>query len=141
MSGLTRIAIVEDDAPFREDLRRFLDDGKRFVAVGAYGSAQSALQGAPSAVPEVILMDINLPDLSGIECTASLKEMFPQVHVLMLTVYEDTDNIFRALQAGATGYLLKRATPAKIVEAIREVRSGGSPMSGYIARKVVESFR
>ncbi|WP_422924562.1 response regulator [Singulisphaera sp. PoT] len=137
----TRIAIVEDNASFRQELVKFLDDGTRFVVTGSYKSAEGALDGIPAETPEVILMDINLPNASGIECASRIKEVLPDVQILMLTVYEDTETIFKALQAGATGYLLKRATPARIMEAILEIKQGGSPMSSHIARKVVESFK
>jgi DNA-binding NarL/FixJ family response regulator len=141
MSEPIRIAIVEDNEPFRRDLVSFLDDGTRFAVLGDFGNAEDAVKMLPGLTPEVVLMDINLPKASGIECTARLKELLPGTQFLMLTVYEDTDTIFRALQAGATGYLLKRAAPARIVEAILEIRQGGAPMSSHIARKVVESFK
>ena len=141
MSELTRIAIVEDNEPFRRDLVSFLGDGIRFVVLGDYGNAEDAMKLLPQLAPEVVLMDINLPKASGIECMSRLKKQLPDTQFLMLTVYEDTDTIFRALQAGATGYLLKRASPARIVEAVLEIKQGGSPMTSRIARKVVESFK
>ena len=135
------VAIVEDNARYRKELTKFLEGCAEFTAAGAYGSAEQALAELPQHPPDVVLMDINLPNISGIECTARLKALLPRLHILMLTVYEDTDSIFQALQAGATGYLLKRAHPDEIVRAIHDVRSGGAPMTGYIARKVVDSFR
>jgi DNA-binding NarL/FixJ family response regulator len=135
------VAIVEDNARYRKELTKFLEGCSEFVCAGAYGSAEQALAELPKCPPDVVLMDINLPNASGIECATRLKSQLPQLHILMLTVYEDTDSIYQALQAGATGYLLKRAHPDEIVRAIHDVRSGGSPMTGSIARKVVESFR
>jgi DNA-binding NarL/FixJ family response regulator len=141
MSEPTRIAIVEDKEAFRRDLVAFLDEGTRFAVLGDFGNAEDAVKALPRLAPEVVLMDISLPKASGIECTSRLKELMPGTQFLMLTVYEDTDTIFRALQAGATGYLLKRAAPARIVEAILEIKRGGAPMTSHIARKVVESFK
>jgi DNA-binding NarL/FixJ family response regulator len=141
VSELTRIAIVEDNEPFRRDLVSYLGDGIRFVVLGDYGNAEDAMNMLPQLAPQVVLMDINLPKASGIECVFRLKKQLPDTQFLMLTVYEETDTIFRALQAGATGYLLKRASPAKIVEAVLEIKQGGSPMTSRIARKVVESFK
>jgi DNA-binding NarL/FixJ family response regulator len=135
------VAIVEDNARFRKEMTKFLEGCAEFTVTGAFGSAEQALAELPKQPPEVVLMDINLPKASGIECTSRLKAVLPKLHILMLTVYEDTDSIFQALQAGATGYLLKRALPDEIIAAIHDVRSGGSPMTGHIARKVVESFR
>lgn len=135
------LAIVEDNPRYRKELSGFLKGCAEFSGVTVYTSAEQTLAELPKAPPDVVLMDINLPNLSGIECTARLKAVLPGLQVLMLTVYEDTDSIFQALQAGATGYLLKRAHPDEILRAIRDVRSGGAPMTGYIARKVVESFR
>jgi DNA-binding NarL/FixJ family response regulator len=135
------LAIVEDNPRYRKELSGFLKGCPEFSGVSVYTSAEQALAELPKSPSDVVLMDINLPNLSGIECTARLKALLPGVQVLMLTVYEDTDSIFQALQAGATGYLLKRAHPDEILRAIRDVRSGGAPMTGYIARKVVDSFR
>jgi DNA-binding NarL/FixJ family response regulator len=109
--------------------------------VSAYNSAETALKGLPVDKPEVVLMDINLGGMNGIECVEHLKGIVPTMQIIMLTVYEDTDQIFKALAAGATGYLLKRSSPTKLLHAIREVQSGGSPMSSSIARKVVASFQ
>ena len=106
-----------------------------------YASAREALAGIPKDSPDVVLMDINMAGVDGIECTRQLKTAVPTAHILMLTVYEDTDRIFKALAAGANGYLLKRMDPTKLLDAIREVHGGGSPMSGPIARKVVQFFQ
>jgi DNA-binding NarL/FixJ family response regulator len=104
-------------------------------------SAEDALRLIPDARPDVVIMDIQLPGMSGIECTARLRQTAPASHVLILTVFGDSDQIFEALKAGASGYLLKRAAPSEIVEAIRDVQSGGAPMTPEIARRVVVSFR
>lgn len=136
----TRVAIIEDNARFREELAALIASAKDLELAGSAGSAEEALAKIPALAPNVVVMDINLPGASGIECTAKLRELLPDVQILMLTVYDDTDSIFRALQAGATGYLLKRAHPRDILNGIREVKEGGAPMSSHIARKVVESF-
>jgi DNA-binding NarL/FixJ family response regulator len=109
--------------------------------VSAYGTAMAALEGLQADRPDVVLLDINMAEMDGIECVQRLKAIMPEVQVVMLTVYEDTDKIFRALTAGANGYLLKRLSPTKLLQAIREVHGGGSPMSSSIARKVVASFQ
>ena len=134
------IAIVEDDERLRETMVRLIKrhDELRFLA--SYPDAESALEELPSIAPDVVLMDINLPGMNGVECVRQLKLMAPKSQVLMLTVYEDTDSVFGALSAGASGYLLKRARPEELLEAIKEISKGGSPMSGHIARKVVQSF-
>jgi DNA-binding NarL/FixJ family response regulator len=109
--------------------------------VSGYGSAAEALQHLPTDKPDVVLMDINMSGMDGIECVAQLKARMPDIEVIMLTVYDDTDKIFKALSAGATGYILKRSPPEELLEAIREVHGGGSAMSSSIARKVVASFQ
>jgi RNA polymerase sigma factor (sigma-70 family) len=136
----TRVAIIEDNARFREELAGLIESSKDLELVGWAGSAEEAINTIPPLTPNVVVMDINLPGASGIDCTTRLRELLPDSQILMLTVYEDTDSIFRALQAGATGYLLKRAHPRDILKGIREVKEGGAPMSSHIARKVVESF-
>lgn len=136
-----RLAIVEDNAEFRESLARMLNDAPGFCCTRTYDSAESALEGIPAAAPDVVLMDINLPGMSGVDCVRKLHTQNPNIRVLMLTVYENTENIYAALKAGASGYLLKRTSPAKLLEAIQEVVDGGAPMSSAIARKVVQSFR
>lgn len=136
-----RVTIVDDDAGQRESIAQFLGTVSEFECVNTYGSASAALEGIPAQPSDVVLMDINMPRMNGIECTRRLKQLAPQLQILMLTVYEDADKIFDALSAGASGYILKRADPAKLLEAIREVHAGGSPMSGSIARKVVQSFQ
>jgi len=134
------ISIVDDDVGVRDSISQFLRTARGFQCLTAYASAKEALGGIPQEHPNVVLMDINMAQMDGIECTAQLKALAPETQILMLTVYEDTDRIFNALAAGASGYLLKRAAPAQLLEAIREVHAGGSPMSGPIARKVVQSF-
>ncbi len=135
-----RVSIVEDDAGVRAGLVRLFNDRREFHCISSYPSAEAALGHLPGDKPDVILMDINLPGRSGIECVRQLKDRDPSVLVLMLTVYEDTDQVFKALQAGATGYLLKRTPPRQLLEAVREVMDGGAPITSQIARKVVEAF-
>ncbi|HHY85452.1 MAG TPA: response regulator transcription factor [Verrucomicrobia bacterium] len=135
------VSIVDDDAGQRDSIAQFLNTSRGFRCVSTYGSASEAIAGIPRDKPNVVLMDINMPRVDGIECTRRLKAAAPDSQILMLTVYEDTDKIFRALAAGASGYLLKRAAPPRLLDAIREVHAGGSPMSGPIARKVVQSFQ
>lgn len=138
---LTTIAIVEDNNEFRASLARYLDKEPGFRCVCVCSTAEEALQQIPRQPPDVVLMDIHLPKLSGVECTRRLKQLCPRVQILILTVYEDNERIFGALKAGAGGYLLKRAAPANILQAIQEVKEGGAPMSSQIARQVVQSFR
>jgi DNA-binding NarL/FixJ family response regulator len=137
----TKVAIVEDDAGFRGLLEQFVNDAPGYRCAGTFGSAEDALRGIPKVEPDVVLMDIHLPNLSGIEATHRLRELLPKTPVLMLTVNTDTDSIFKALKAGAKGYLLKRTAPQKLLPAIEEALSGGSPMTGEIARQVVEFFQ
>jgi len=136
-----RIAIVEDNAGIRDNWAKLIDDAPGFRCVCACASAEDALKQIPLAAPDVVLMDINLPRLSGIECTARLKAQFPDLQILIVTVHGDNDRVFAALQAGASGYLLKRASSAELLEAARDVTRGGAPMTGEIARKVIASFR
>jgi len=135
------VSIVDDDSGLRDSISRFLRTARGFKCLSSYESAEEALRRVPAEHPDVVLMDINMTGMDGIECTRRLKEASPDTQILMLTVYEDTERIFNALAAGASGYLLKRAAPPELLEAIREVHGGGSPMSGPIARKVVQSFR
>ncbi len=135
------LAIVEDNAEFRESMVRMLNDAPGFRCSQTYDSAESALEGIPKAPPDVVLMDINLPGMSGVECVRKLHAQIPALRVIMLTVYDDTENIYAALKAGASGYILKRTSPAKLLEAIQDVVDGGAPMSSAIARKVVQSFQ
>lgn len=135
------VAVVEDSRTIRESLRRMINGTPGLQCVLAVSSAEEALEQAPRCRPEVILMDIHLPNMSGIECTARIKDALPESDVIMLTVYEENDKIFKALQAGACGYLLKRTRPAQLIEAIQDVRHGGAPMTSEIARRLVETFQ
>src|ERR1022692_3834744 len=135
------ISIVDDEKELRQSITTFVNGSPGFKCVSAYGSAEAALKGLPVDKPDVVLMDINLGGMNGIQCVELLKARLPAMQILMLTVYEDTDQIFKALAAGASGYLLKRVPPSKLLEAIGEVQAGGSPMSSSIARKVVASFQ
>jgi DNA-binding NarL/FixJ family response regulator len=134
------VSIVEDNEQLRGTLARVINRSEGFRCVSNYGDAESALEGLPKDKPEVVLMDINLPGINGVECVRRLKQIAPATLAVMLTVYEDTENIFNALAAGAAGYLLKRTKTAELLEAIREVHRGGSPMTTHIARKVTQSF-
>lgn len=134
------VSIVEDNEQLRGTLARVINRAEGFRCLSHYGSAEEALKDLPQVKPEVVLMDINLPGINGVECVRQLKQVLPQTQVMMLTVYEDTENIFNALAAGAAGYLLKRTKSAELLEAIQEVHRGGSPMTTHIARKVTQSF-
>jgi DNA-binding NarL/FixJ family response regulator len=138
---IKRVAIVEDDKGLREQLKLVLKTAADVECVAAYGSAEEALKGFEAARPDVVLMDINLPRMSGIECVAKMKEIMPAVQIIIVTVYEDSERIFRALRSGASGYLVKSGPPEKLLEAIRDVSQGGSPISAHIARKVVQHFQ
>lgn len=138
---MTTVALVEDSAPLRRNLERMLRRARGVRCVCACGSAEEALEQIPRHKPDVVLMDINLPGASGIECTARLKAQLPAMQVIMLTVYEDTASIFSALKAGACGYLLKRSSPGEILEALTTVQTGGAPMTSEIARKIVMTFQ
>ncbi len=136
-----KVAIVEDSAGVRENWVKLLDTEPGFKCVAACGSGEAALKAFPACRPEVALMDINLPGMSGIECTTRLQQMMPDLHVLMVTVYADNQHIFDALKFGASGYLLKSASAAELTQSIRDVVCGGAPMSGQIARRVIDAFR
>jgi DNA-binding NarL/FixJ family response regulator len=136
-----RVSVVEDDVRVRTSLARLIDGAPGFRCVSRHEDAERALAELPAVEPDVVLMDINLPGINGVECVRRLKTVRPGLQVVMLTVYEDTDLIFAALAAGATGYLLKRTPPDELLGGIRDVYRGGSPMTGHIARKVVQSFQ
>ncbi|MGA2684206.1 MAG: response regulator transcription factor [Verrucomicrobiota bacterium] len=138
---MTKIAIVEDNKVIRESLTEFVHADPECRCVCACATAEEALKVFPKHEPEIVLMDIQLPNMSGIDCIAQLKQMLPSVQIIMVTVYEDTERIFKALRMGACGYLLKRCAPEELISAIREVRQGGAPMSREIARKVIASFQ
>ncbi|MBI2417905.1 MAG: response regulator transcription factor [Ignavibacteriales bacterium] len=136
-----KIAIVEDDKNIRESYKLLFEVSPGFKCLALCETAEEALKKIPGLDVDVVLMDINLPGKSGIACTYQLKEKMPKVQIVMQTVYDDSNSIFASLKAGASGYLLKRTPPAKILEAIEDVIKGGSPMSSQIARMVVESFK
>jgi DNA-binding NarL/FixJ family response regulator len=134
------ISIVEDQRALRESLVEWLGNAPGIRCVGAYASAEEALRNLPAQNPDVVLMDINLPGMSGIQCVARLKERLPKTQVVMLTTYDQGDLIFDSLRAGANGYLLKNMPRAELVAAVEQVHAGGSPMSLQIARKVIDHF-
>ena len=134
------VAIVEDNAALGNGLRKIVESAADFRCVGLWTTAEDALRKIDAFRPQVVLMDINLPGMSGIEATSRIKHHLPEIQVIMVTVYRDHDQIFAALKAGASGYLLKRSTPEEVRQAIRDVCSGGAPMSAEIARRVVEAF-
>jgi len=138
---IVKIMIVEDQEEVREGLRVLINGSEGYRCVAACRSAEEALERLPDATPDVVLMDIHLPGMLGTECVVHIKNLFPEIQVMMLTVFENNDEIFRSLEAGATGYLLKKTPPVKLLEAIRDLVNGGSPMSSEIARKVVQRFR
>jgi len=134
------VAVVEDDVRLRQQLLRILENLDDIECVAVCASAEEALEKIPGTNPDVVLMDIKLPKMSGIQCVAELKKLLPDVQVIMVTIYEDSDRIFKALKAGAAGYLVKSGPPEQLINAIRDVFAGGAPMSGHIARKVVQHF-
>ena len=138
---MIKVAIVEDNRTVREGFATLLNRTPDFRCVCACGTVAEALKNIPRARPDVVLMDIQLPDSSGVECTARLKEQMPAVHIVIVTVYEDSERIFQALRAGACGYVLKRTPPEQVVAAIKEAHEGGVPMTPEIARKVIGQFR
>jgi DNA-binding NarL/FixJ family response regulator len=135
-----KVSIVEDDEWIRGNLANQIARTAGFTCAGCYADGEEAIEKIPIDAPNVVLMDINLPKMSGIECVRRLKPLVPGAHILMLTVYEDSDKIFDSLLAGASGYLLKRTPQSQIIEAITDVHRGNSPMTGHIARKVVQYF-
>jgi RNA polymerase sigma factor (sigma-70 family) len=135
------VSIVEDNDQLRGTLAKVIGRAPGFKFASDYRSAEDALAGLPKVKPDVVLMDINLPGMNGVECVRQLKTLVPATEVMMLTVYEDTENIFNALAAGASGYMLKRTSSKELIEAIHEVKRGGSPMTTHIARKVAQSFQ
>lgn len=141
MQEVTQIAIVEDNHDLRESLKKMIEAAPGLHFCCAFSNAEDAIRNLPKHSPDVVLMDIHLPFRSGIECTRAIKDLCPDIRVLILTVYEDSESIFDALKAGASGYLLKRSTPNEILAAITDVAEGGAPMSSQIARQVVASFR
>ena len=138
---MIKVGIVEDNKTLREGFETLLNRTPGFQCICTCGTVAEALKKIPKAQPDVVLMDIQLPDSTGVECTAKIKEMMPTVHIVIVTVYEDSERIFSALRAGACGYLLKRAQPEKVIAAIQEACEGGVPMTPEIARKVIAQFR
>ena len=136
-----KVAVVEDSEKLRRALDALIRDTPDMQFLRACADAEDALQSLPSEAPDIVLMDIRLPGMSGIECVARLTQLLPSVRVLMLTAYEDSDDIFKSLEAGAYGYLVKSTEPDRLVDAIREVASGGSPTSSSVARKMIDYFR
>ena len=134
------VVVVEDDRTLRQQIVDILGTASDIRCIGAFSSAEEALKAIPTKAPDVVLMDIKLPGMSGIDCVAKLKRMLPSLQIIMVTIFEDSERIFRALKAGASGYLVKSRPPEQLLEAIRDVHSGGSPMSSHIARKVVQHF-
>ena len=135
-----KVAIVDDDEGIRATLATLIRRAPALRLAGGYPDAETALKEIPGHPPDVVLMDINLPGLNGVECVRQLKTVLPGVQFLMLTVYEDSDSLFNSLKAGASGYLLKRTASARLLEAIHDVHAGGSPMSPQLARRVVQFF-
>lgn len=137
---LITVCIVDDSFDVRESIAEYIARSPDFKCLGSYETGEEALRAIPDLQPNVVLMDINLPGMSGTQCVRKLKEKMPQLQAMMLTVYENSERIFEALTAGACGYLLKSTSPEQLLEAIKDVRNGGSPMSSHIARKVVQAF-
>ena len=140
-AGQIRVAVVEDDNWVRESLAEHINGSPQLRCVSQHATGEEALRRLPEVRPDVVLMDINLPGMSGIECVRQLKKPLPNTDILMLTVYEESQRVFDSLKAGASGYLLKRTPPSELLEAIIHVHAGGSPMTGLIARKVVHFFK
>jgi len=138
---MIRVAIVEDSRATREGIEKIINLSSSCRCVCTCATAEDALRVLPQHQVEIVLMDIQLPGMSGVECVKQLKELLPAVQIIMVTVYEDPDRIFRALQAGACGYLLKRSKPEQVIDAIQDVHQGGVPMSSEIARKVIGHFQ
>lgn len=136
-----RVSIVEDIHEIRNGFAKVLNDSPEFICISGFSNAESALESIPADPPDVIVMDINLPLMSGIRCIQHLRNRGVKSHVLMFTVYDDDENIFEALRAGAGGYILKKTSPEKFLEAIHEIMEGGAPMTARIARRVVQEFR
>ena len=135
------VIVVEDDSRLRAGLMEIINSDPECACVGAYGSGEEALEKAPPLKPQVAVMDINLPGMDGIECVRQLSGTLPALQIVMLTVYQDTNNLFRALAAGAHGYLVKPARARDLLAAIRDIHRGGAPMTSALARKVVDAFR
>src|SRR5271165_5434569 len=135
-----KVALVDDDEGIRSSLSTLIGRAPGLKLTGEFANAESALKEIPKNLPDVVLMDINLPGMKGYDCVRQLKAEHPSVQFLMLTVYEDSDSLFNSLRAGASGYLLKRTASARLLEAVRDVCEGGSPMTPQLARRVVQFF-
>lgn len=135
-----KVSIVDDDDGIRSSLATLIRRAPALRLMGDYADAETALKELPRKAPDVVLMDINLPGMNGVECVRQLKTALPKLQVLMLTVYEDSDSLFKSFRAGASGYLLKRTASARLLEAIQDVHEGGSPMTPQLARRVVQFF-
>ncbi|WP_253906387.1 response regulator transcription factor [Chitinophaga sp. SYP-B3965] len=135
------VAIVEDNHDIRSAMELLINGSEGYACIGAFNNAEIALEKVPQLLPNVVLMDFNLPGMNGIECIIKLKAEYPDMQFMMLTVYEDDDKIFMALEAGASGYILKKTSPGELLDAIRDLHDGGSPMSSQIARRVVAYFQ
>lgn len=140
MNKAIKVAIVEDDEYIRNSLSELVNGAANLDLTGAYEDGTAALAGIPKSKPDVVMMDIQLPGMNGVECVRELKTALPDVNFLMLTAYEDSDKLFESLKAGANGYLLKRTSSTRLLQAIRELNDGGSPMTPQIARRVVGYF-
>ena len=140
MHDIINVVIVEDVKDIRESLQLLIGSAPGFSCAGAYATAEAAIADIPVLKPQVVLMDINLPGMTGVEGVRVLKESYPDLKFVMCTVFEDDENIFKALQAGAGGYILKNNAPRKILDAIKDVTDGGTPMSADIAKKVIGAF-
>jgi len=135
------VSIVEDMADVRQKVKHILDESEEFICLSVYSNAENALEELPALHPDIVLMDINLPGMSGIECIKKIKKKSPGIQFMMFTIYENSEQVYEALAAGASGYLLKKTPADKIIEALKELHGGGAPMSTHIARKVVSFFQ
>jgi DNA-binding NarL/FixJ family response regulator len=136
-----KVAVFEDNKKLRESLEQLIDSAEGMICTGAFANADKLIQNMQLATPDVVMMDINMPGISGIEAVKVIKEKFPDVRILMQTVFDDNDKIFAAICAGASGYMLKKTTPQKMLEAVRETYAGGAPMTSSVAAKVLQMFR
>lgn len=135
------VSVIDDNSTFRKSISQLVNSTDMLECIGVYGSVEDALKGLRCNMPQVVLMDIELPEMNGVEGTRLIKQLHPQLDVIMLTVFADADKIFKSIQAGASGYLLKKSEPSRIIEAIIDIRNGGSPMSSSVARVVMNALR
>jgi DNA-binding NarL/FixJ family response regulator len=136
-----KVALFEDNKKLRESLEQLINSAEDMICVGAFADANKLIHNMQLANPDVVMMDINMPGISGIEAVKTIKEKFPNVHILMQTVFDDNDKIFAAICAGASGYMLKKTAPKKMLEALQETYLGGAPMTSSVAAKVLQMFR